>query len=100
LELLADINMQGIHSCKLLGHTNTTQHINSTLFQTATNFNKSLQSDTKQIKDITARNLKERREAKRPRGEFPRSLDEELTDKEQSYRWLKFGNIKGKQKTL
>jgi hypothetical protein len=27
-------------------------------------------------------------------GQFPRSLDEEL-DKEQSYRWLKFGDIKG-----
>jgi hypothetical protein len=28
-------------------------------------------------------------------GQFPRSLDEQLVDKEQSYRWLKFGDIKG-----
>jgi hypothetical protein len=31
-------------------------------------------------------------------GQFPRSLDEKLVDKEQSYRWLKFGDFKGKQK--
>jgi hypothetical protein len=28
-------------------------------------------------------------------GQFPRSLDEKLVDEEQSYRWLKFGDIKG-----
>jgi hypothetical protein len=28
-------------------------------------------------------------------GQFPRSLGERLVDKEQSYRWLKFGDIKG-----
>jgi hypothetical protein len=28
-------------------------------------------------------------------GQFPRSLDEKLVDKEQSYRWMKFGDIKG-----
>jgi hypothetical protein len=27
--------------------------------------------------------------------QFPRSFDEKLVDKEQSYRWLKFGDIKG-----
>jgi hypothetical protein len=32
---------------------------------------------------------------KRMRGQFPRSLDEKLVGKEQSYRWLKFGDIKG-----
>jgi hypothetical protein len=47
----------------------------STLFHTATNLQKSLQSDTKQIKTTIARNLKERWEAKRLRGQFPRSLD-------------------------
>jgi hypothetical protein len=30
----------------------------------------------------------------RMHGQFPRSL-EKLLDKEQSYRWLKFGDIKG-----
>jgi hypothetical protein len=28
-------------------------------------------------------------------GLFPRSVDEKLVDKEQFYRWLKFGDIKG-----
>jgi hypothetical protein len=28
-------------------------------------------------------------------GQCPRSLEEKLVDKEQSYQWLKFGNIKG-----
>jgi hypothetical protein len=28
-------------------------------------------------------------------GQFPRRLDEKLVDKEQSYRWLKYGDIKG-----
>jgi hypothetical protein len=28
-------------------------------------------------------------------GQFPHILDEKLVDNEQSYRWLKFGNIKG-----
>jgi hypothetical protein len=28
-------------------------------------------------------------------GQFPHSVDEKLVDKEQSYRWLKFGDIKG-----
>jgi hypothetical protein len=28
-------------------------------------------------------------------GQMPRSLDEKLVDIEQSYRWLKYGDIKG-----
>jgi hypothetical protein len=56
--------------------------------QTATRFKKSLQSDTKQIKDTIARNLKEMWKEKRLHGQFPRSLDEGLIDKEHSYRWL------------
>jgi hypothetical protein len=56
----------------------------STLFNAATNVQKFLQSDTKQIKTTIARNLKERWEAKRLRGEFPWSLVEELIDKGQS----------------
>jgi hypothetical protein len=27
--------------------------------------------------------------------QFPRNLDEKLVDNEQSYQWLRFGNIKG-----
>jgi hypothetical protein len=66
---------------------------NSTLFQTATNFKKSFQSDTKQIKTTIARNLKERWEAKRLHGQLPRSLDKGSIGKEQSYRELKFWTL-------
>jgi hypothetical protein len=72
----------------------------STLFRTATNLQKSLQSDMKQIKTTIARNLKERWKAKRLHGQFSRSLDEGLIDKEQSYRWLKFGDIKGETESV
>jgi hypothetical protein len=32
-------------------------------------------------------------------GQFPHNLDEKMVDKEQSYRWLKFGGIKGETGT-
>jgi hypothetical protein len=79
----------------------TYQHnIRSTLFQTATNLQKSFQSDTKQIKSTTAGNLKERWEAKRLHGQSPQSLVEGLIAKEQSYRWLKFGDITGETESV
>jgi hypothetical protein len=64
------------------------------LLQTANKFEKSFQSETKQIKNIT-QNIKGKWEEKRMHGQFPRSLDEKLVDKEQSYRRLNFGDIKG-----
>jgi hypothetical protein len=74
----------------------THQHnTSSTLFHTATNIQRYLQSDTKQIKTTIDRKLKDRWEAKRLHGQFPQSLDEGLISKEQSYRWIKFGDIKG-----
>jgi hypothetical protein len=73
----------------ILGHTNATQ------IQTANTFKKSPQSDTKQIKYTVSWDLKERWEAKRLHGQFPCSLGKGLTDKELSYRWLKFGDIEG-----
>jgi hypothetical protein len=79
----------------------THQHnIRSTLFHTATSLQKSFQSDTKQIKSIIAGTLKERWEAKRLHGQSPQSLDEGLIDKEQSYWWLKFGDIKGETESV
>jgi hypothetical protein len=54
----------------------------------------------KQIKTTTARNLRERWEAKRLHGQFPQSLDEGLIDKKQSHRWLKFGDIKGETESI
>jgi predicted restriction endonuclease len=33
-------------------------------------------------------------------GQFTRSLDEKMVDKEQSYRYLKFGDIKGETESI
>jgi hypothetical protein len=53
----------------------THQHnTNSALLQTANKFNKSFQSETKQIKHIITQNLKEKWEEKRMHGQFPRSF--------------------------
>jgi hypothetical protein len=79
----------------LMQTVRTHQHNrNSALLQTANKFKKSFQSETKQIKNIT-QNIKGKWEEKRMHGQFPRSLHEKLVDKEQSYRWLKFRDIKG-----
>jgi hypothetical protein len=40
-------------------------------------------------------NIKGKWQEKEMHGQFPRSLGEKLVDKEQSYQWLKFGDIKG-----
>jgi len=45
--------------------------------------------------DSIAEKTKEKWHGKRMHGQLPRSLDEELVDIEQSYRWLKSGDIKG-----
>ena len=49
-------------------------------------------------KKNVAEKTKERWHGKRLHGQLPRNLDEKLVDIEQSYRWLKSGDIKGKQK--
>jgi hypothetical protein len=75
----------------------TQQHNkNSALLQTANKIKKSFQSETKQITNLITQNIKGQWEDKRMHGQFPRSLDEKIVDKEQSYRWLKFGDSKGK----
>ena len=40
----------------------------------------------------------ERWHGKRMHGQLPHNLDEKLVDIEQSYRWLKFGTLREKQK--
>ena len=42
-----------------------------------------------------AEKTKEKWHGKRTQGRLPRNLDEKLVDIEQSYRWLKSGDIKG-----
>jgi hypothetical protein len=47
------------------------------------------------MKDSIAEKTKERWHGKRMHGQLPHNLDEKLVDIEQSYRWLKSGDIKG-----
>ena len=47
------------------------------------------------MKDTIVEKTKERWHGKRMHGQLPRNLDENLVDIEQSYRWLKSGDIKG-----
>jgi hypothetical protein len=65
------------------------------MLQTARGLKRELQKGTRQIKDSIAEKTKERWRGERTHGQFPRNSDEKLVDNEQSYRWLKFGNIKG-----
>jgi hypothetical protein len=44
--------------------------------------------------------MKETCERKRMHRQFPRSLDDMLMDREQTYRWLKFGDIRGETESL
>jgi hypothetical protein len=79
----------------------THQHnTNSALLQTANEFKNSFQSETQQIKNKITQNIKGKWREKRMHGQFPCSLDEKLVDKEQSYRWLKFGDIKGETESI
>jgi len=46
------------------------------------------------MKDSRAKKTKERWHGKRMHRQLPRNLEEKLVDIEQSYRWLKSGDIK------
>ena len=73
----------------------THQHnTDSAVLQTARCLKAEVQRETK-IMDSIAEKPKERWHGKRMHGQLPRNLDEKLVDIEQSYRWLKSGDIKG-----
>jgi hypothetical protein len=63
--------------------------------QTARCLKTEVERETRNMKDIIAEKTKERWHGKRKHGQLPRNLDEKLMDIEQSYRWLKSGDIKG-----
>jgi len=54
-----------------------------------------VQKETRKMKDSITKKTKERWHRKRMHGQLPRNLDEKMVDIEQSYRWLKSGDIKG-----
>ena len=73
----------------------THQHnTGSAVLQTARCLKTEVQKETRKM-DSTAEKTKERWYGKRMHGQLPRNLDEKLVDIEQSYRWLKSGDIKG-----
>jgi hypothetical protein len=71
-------------------------HTNLTLLRTVKTSKKSFQSETKQIKEHNGSEHKMKWEERRMHGKFPRSLDQKLVDKEQSYRSLNSGDVKRK----
>jgi len=74
----------------------THQHnTNSAVLETARCLKREVQRETRKMKDSIAEKTKERWHGKRMHGQLPRNLDEKLVDTEQSYRWLKSGDIKG-----
>ena len=74
----------------------THQHnTNSVVLQTSRWLKTEVQKETINVKDSIAEKTKERWQGKRMHGQFPRNLDKKLVDIEQSYRWLKSGDIKG-----
>ena len=74
----------------------THQHsTDSVVLQRARCLKTEVQTETRKVKDSVVEKTKERWQGKRMHGQFPRNLDEKLVDIEQSYRWLKSGDIKG-----
>jgi hypothetical protein len=64
------------------------------VLHTARHLKTEVQRETRKIKECIAEK-KGRWQGKRMNGQLPRNLDEKLVDIEQSYRWLKSGDIKG-----
>jgi len=66
--------------------------------QTARYLKTEVQRETMKMKDSRGEKMKESWHRKRMHGQLPCSLDKKLVDIEQSYRWLKYGDIKGEIK--
>ena len=64
------------------------------MLETAGCLKTEVQRETKKM-DSIAEKTKDRWHGKRTHGQLPRNLDKKLVDIEQSYRWLKSGDIKG-----
>jgi len=74
----------------------THQHnTDSAVFQAARCLKTEVQKETRKVKESIAEKTKERWQGKRMHGQLRSNLDEKLVDIEQSYRWLKSGDIKG-----
>jgi len=65
------------------------------VLQTARRLKTELVRGARQVEDSIAEKTKGRWRGKRMHGQLPSGLDEKLVDIEQSYRWLRSGDIKG-----
>jgi len=75
--------------------THHQHNTDSAVLQTARCLKTEVQKETRKMKDSRVEKTKERWHGKRMHGQLPCNLDEKLVDIEQSYRWLKSGDIKG-----
>jgi len=66
----------------------------SAVLQIAGRLKTEVQKEKRKMKYSIAEKTKESWHGKRMRGHLPHNLDEKLVDIEQSYRWLKSGDIK------
>ena len=74
----------------------THQHnTDSAVLQTARCLKTEVQRETRKMRDSIAEKTKERWHGKRVHVQLARNLDEKLVDIEQSYRWVKSGDIIG-----
>jgi len=64
------------------------------VLETARRLKTEVQRETRKMKSSVAEKTKERWHGNRMHGQLPRNLDENLVDIEQSYRWIKSGDIK------
>jgi len=79
----------------------THQHnTDSAVLQTARCLKTEVQKETRKMKDSVAEKTKEKWQGKKMHGQLSRNLDEKLVDIEQSYRWLKSGDIKGETESI
>jgi len=76
-------------------NNNTPNNTDSAVLQAARCLEAEVQKETRKMKDSIAEKTKKRWHGKRMHGQLPRNLDEKLVDIEQSYHWLKSGDIKG-----
>ena len=80
----------------LIQFVRTHQHnTDSAVLQAARCMKTEVQKETGKLKDSIAEKTKERWQGKKLHGQLPRNLDEKLVDTEESYRWLKSGDMKG-----
>ena len=76
------------------------QHNNhSAVLQIAKRLKTEVWRGTRQVKDSIAEKTKERWRGKMMHGKLPCNLDKKLVDIEQSFRWLKSGDIKGETRS-